>query len=248
MQRSYGWIKQPDDERDLRYSAAKPISGLPAKTDLCYQLPDCWDQLQTNGCTAHGISALLWSGQVVAGQVPVMPSRLFMYYNERNMEGDAGNDSGAIIRDGIKVCNIDGIVSEDLWPFDSSKVTVKPTQDAYEKALSNRIHFYAAIDLANLNQVRLSLSHKYPVVFGFDVYSFFESEQMAKTGVLKMPSRHERSLGGHCVAIVGHDDSKQMVLVRNSWGINWGQHGHFWMPYEYLTSDLCSDGWMIRLK
>lgn len=250
MRRSYGYIKQPIDERDLRYSAAKPIAGLPSVSNLNHQLPDCWDQLSSSSCTAHGIAAPLWSGQVIAGITPVMPSRLFMYFNEREREGSAGEDSGAIIRDGIKVCNVNGIANESTWPFDISKILVKPTQEVYDAALLNRIHFYAGVDLGNLDQVKLALSHKLPVVFGFQVFDYFESSNMANNGILNMPKLKERLLGGHCVAIVGHDDSKGMFLIRNSWGIDWNRkmRGDFWMSYEYMQSSLVSDGWVIRLK
>lgn len=250
MERQYGFIPQPVDERDLRYAAAKPIAGLPSVSDLSHQLPDCWDQLRSSSCTAHGISASIWSGEFIAGQIPVMPSRLFMYYNERDMEGDAGEDSGAMIRDGIKVCNLDGIVDESLWPFDESKILVRPHQEIYDAALSNRIHFYAAIDLNNLDQIKLALSHKLPIVFGFQVFDYFESGSMASNGILNLPKRNERLLGGHCTAIIGHDDSKGMFLVRNSWGTSWNpkMKGNFWMSYEYMQSQLVSDGWVIRMK
>lgn len=248
--RKYGWIEQKRDDKDIKYSAARPIAGLPAKTDLRSQLPDCWDQGQTSSCTYHGISAAIWSGQVVAGQAPVMPSRLFGYYNERLIEGSTGSDDGAIIRDGMKASNIYGITPESVWPFDQTKVLVKPPQQAYDLAVTDRIHFYASIDLTNLDQIKLSLSHKYPVVFGFDVYESFEGNEISNTGIMPMPKRGERILGGHCTAIVGHDDSIQMALIRNSWGTSWSPalKGHFWMPYEYLTSRHCSDGWMLRFK
>lgn len=250
MRRSYGYIKQPIDERDLRYSVAKPVAGFPPEGNLSNQLPACWDQLRSSSCTAHGISALLWSGQVIAGLEPVMPSRLFLYYNERDKEGDAGEDNGAQIRDGIKVCNINGIADEDKWPFDESKITIRPPKEIYDSAINDRIHFYASVDLKNADQIKLALSHKLPVVFGFDVYDYFESSNMASNGILNMPKSKERFLGGHCVAIVGYDDSKGMFLIRNSWGTEWNKNmdGNFWMSYEYLTSDLCSDGWVIRLK
>lgn len=250
MLRRYGFIKQRIDERDLRYSAAKPIAGLPSQADLNHQLPDCWDQLSSSSCTAHGINAPLWSGQVIMGKTPVMPSRLFMYYNEREREGSADTDGGAMIRDGIKVCNINGIVDESAWPFDLSKILVKPTQEVYDAALSNRIHFYAAVDLGKLDQIKLALSHKLPVVFGFSVFDYFESSSMANNGILNMPKIKERFLGGHCVAIIGYDDSRGMFLIRNSWGTGWNHkmRGNFWMSYEYMESNLVSDGWVIRLK
>lgn len=249
QQRKYGWHRQKRDDFNLRYALPRPDTRLPTKSDLTDMLPDCWDQGQTSSCTAHGIAGALWAAQVRESMTPVMPSRLFLYYNEREMEGDPQEDDGAEILDGIKVCNRQGIVPETWWPFDESKVLTKPGPEVYKQAIENRIHFYAEVDIHNINQIKLALSHRITVVFGMDVYPYFESDEMAETGILKMPKFGETPIGGHCVLINGHDDSLQMGLSRNSWGINWGiKKGHFWIPYEYLTSQLCSDGQVIRMK
>lgn len=248
MERKYGFHRQETDERDLQYSAAKPLIGLPIKTDLRNQLPDCWDQGQTSDCISHGISAGLWNGQVVAGyKPPVMPSRLFNYWNFRDIEGDTGKDEGGQIRNGIKACNVYGVVPEVLWPFDMSKLFTKPTDYVYNSALKGKIHFYASVNLTNLDQIKLALSHGLVVVMGFDVPKYFESEEMDDGGILDL-AHTNKIIGGHCVAIVGHDDEEQTFLVRNSWGTTWGINGYFKMGYDFATSNHCSDGWVIRLK
>jgi C1A family cysteine protease len=67
------------------------------------------------------------------------------------------------------------------------------------------------------------------------------------TGLVPMPGPQEHCLGGHAVMIVGYDDETQHVIVRNSWGTDWGIKGYFWLPYEYVTNmDLAGDFWSIR--
>jgi len=84
-------------------------------------------------------------------------------------------------------------------------------------------------------------------VFGFTVFTAFESARVEKSGVLHMPGRREVDLGGHAVLAVGYDDSRQRVLVRNSWGARWGMRGYFTMPYAYVSSrDLADDFWTVR--
>jgi C1A family cysteine protease len=102
--------------------------------------------------------------------------------------------------------------------------------------------------IQTLNQMKGCLASGYPFVFGFSVYDSFESDAVAKTGMVPMPAPKEKLLGGHAVLAVGYDDKQQRFLVRNSWGKSWGLGGYFTMPYAYMTdSNLCDDLWTIRV-
>ena len=62
-----------------------------------------------------------------------------------------------------------------------------------------------------------------------------------------MPKFGEGVLGGHAVLAVGYDDKGECLIVRNSWGENWGQKGYFQMPYGYVVGKkLAQDFWTIR--
>jgi len=75
----------------------------------------------------------------------------------------------------------------------------------------------------------------------------FESQEVAKTGIVQMPKRGEQALGGHAVLAVGYNDAKHTFPVRNSWGEDWGMKGYFTLPYKYLSNrNLSDDFWTIR--
>jgi C1A family cysteine protease len=98
-----------------------------------------------------------------------------------------------------------------------------------------------------MDSMKGCLADGYPIVFGFTVYESFEGQDVAQTGVVPMPGVSESVLGGHCVVVVGYDDSKDWFIVRNSWGTGWGDQGYCYMPYQYLTDqNLASDFWTIR--
>ena len=96
--------------------------------------------------------------------------------------------------------------------------------------------------------MRTCLAEGFPFVFGFTVYNGFESDAVAKSGVLNMPGPDERMVGGHAVMAVGYDNTQRRFIVRNSWDTDWGMKGYFTMPYDYLdlNSGLADDFWTIR--
>jgi len=206
-----------------------------------------YDQGQLGSCTANAIAAALEFDQMKEKQQVFMPSRLFIYYNERVMEGTVNEDSGAQIRDGIKSVAQQGDCPETLWPYDITKFAVKPPAQCYQQALKFKALQYQRLSQI-LNQLKGCLASGYPFVFGFTVYSSFESQQVAQTGHAPMPSPPEASVGGHAVMAVGYDDSQNWFIVRNSWGVGWGMQGYFTLPYAYLLEqNLANDFWTIRI-
>ena len=244
----YGWVRDLPDDRDFVYGA--PLirfpQGLPPSVDLRSECPPVYDQGQLGSCTANGIGATIEFDQRKQGTREFTPSRLFIYYNERVIEGTVNQDAGAQIRDGIKAVAQLGAPPEDDWSYDISKFSQRPPANAYSDAKQDLVTIYARV-VQDITQMRGCLAEGYPFVFGFTVYQSLESQTVADTGVVPMPSTHEKVLGGHCVVAVGYDDGKRQFTIRNSWGTGWGLNGYCLMPYEYLINPrLASDFWTIR--
>lgn len=245
----YGWKPDLPDSRDLRYAApAHVITALPPMVDLTNQCPPVYDQGDLGSCTANAIGAAFEFDLLKQNLTDFMPSRLFIYYNERAIEGTINSDSGAQIRDGIKSVARQGVCSEESWSYIISEFAVKPYHTCYTEALNNTAVSYHRVS-RDIDQMRGCLAEGYPFVIGFTVYTSFKSQQVTQTGVLNLPDTNaERVLGGHAVLIVGYDDSSSRFRVRNSWGPDWGQHGYFTMPYEYLLDEgLSRDFWTVRV-
>lgn len=249
----YGWRPDLPDQRDHLYEAPCGLETLPARVDLTALMPPVYDQGELGSCTGNATAAALQferMKQALAGAERI-PSRLFIYYCERQLEHTIDYDSGAQIRDGIKSVAKKGACFESgdaAWPYDIDKFAVKPPQSCWDAAKLDRAVGYKRLDHRDLDQLRSCLADGYPFEFGFTVYESFESDEVARTGVVPMPGRHESVLGGHAVLCGGYDDASQRFIVRNSWGSGWGQSGYFTIPYAYLTdANLADDFWTIRL-
>jgi len=223
------------------------LGVLPAAVDLRPKCPAVYDQGQLGSCTGNAIAGAVEFDLLKQKAKDFAPSRLFIYYNERVMEGTVGTDAGAQIRDGIKSVGKQGACPETDWPYDITKFTKKPPAKAYTNALKTRATSYCRV-ARTLQQIKGCLASGYPFVLGFTVYEGFESQAVANTGILNMPLSSEKMLGGHAVLAVGYDDKSQRFIIRNSWGTGWGQKGYFTMPYTYLLDEnLSDDFWTIRL-
>jgi C1A family cysteine protease len=244
----YGWKPDLPDARDFYFRVARPtLEALPPKVDMRDNCPPVYDQGNLGSCTANAIGGAHQFEQKKASTVPdFTPSRLFIYYAERELEGTIEQDNGAYIRDGMKVVAQQGTCTETQWPYDINQFRTKPPAACYTEALNHQVVQYMRVD-QTLDQLKGCLAVGFPFVFGFTVYSAFEGTEVARTGVLNMPSKDESVMGGHAVMCVGYDDESQRFIVRNSWGSDWGQAGYFTIPYAYLTnSDLSADFWTIR--
>jgi C1A family cysteine protease len=242
----YGWIPDVPDNRDQLFSASGAVmANLPQKVDLRQHCPSVYDQGQLGSCTANAIGGAFEFDQLKQGLTDFMPSRLFIYYNERTIEGTVDSDSGAMIRDGMKSVNKLGVCPETEWSYDIAKFRDKPTDNCFTDAAKHQALVYRSV-VQDLHQIQGCLASGYPVVFGFSVYESFEGKDVARSGVVPLPKKGEKQLGGHAVLAVGYDDTTQSFTVRNSWGSAWGQGGYFTMPYAYMTSSqLASDFWAL---
>ncbi|MCE4370910.1 C1 family peptidase [Xanthomonas hortorum] len=243
--RHYGWKPDLPDHRDHSYAVPRPQATLPRHVDLRATCSAVEDQGQLGSCTANALVGALEFLERKDGLKPTDLSRLFVYYNERALDGTIKQDAGSQLRTGIKALAHQGVCAEALWPYDITQFAKRPPPKAYTQAERHRITDYMRLN--TLGDMQSCLADGYPFVFGFSVYESFESEEVAKTGIVDRPGSHEKMLGGHAVLAVGYDDASQRLIVRNSWGTAWGQKGYFTLPYAYVTDrNLADDLWAIR--
>jgi len=239
-----GWIPDIPDHRDRKLHLVHPAPNLES-VDLRPQMPVVYDQEQLGSCTSHSSAALAQFLLIKEKAENFTPSRLFIYYVSRYYEGTVNEDSGAMLRDSMKAMAKYGCPHETLWPYDITKFTRKAPKPVYADALKHQILSYARIN-QDIHSMESCLASGFPFVFGFTVYSSFDS--IGKDGVMTMPTENDKDQGGHAVCAVGYKRSEKVFIIRNSWGPDWGDNGYFYMPYDYISNtNLAEDFWTARL-
>jgi len=177
-------------------------------------------------------------------------SRLFIYYNARMMEDEISKrnatetDSGADLQFAIVSLFKYGCCEEQFWPFYEHLINIQPNNQAYENGQNYRLNELGRLS-NNINQLRECLAEGYPFVMAIKIFPSFASNHH---GFISMPKSYEKSSQyRHAVVCVGYIHSERVFIIRNSHGIQWGDYGYGYLPYEYVTNKiLTKDLWAIK--
>jgi len=234
---------------------------LPRTVDLREWCSPIEHQGALGSCTAHAGVGLVEYFERKATNKHIDASRLFLYKATRNLLHWTG-DRGAYLRSTMGALVLFGVPPEEYWPYAVSDFDKEPAAFCYAFAQNYKTISYYRLDppqispIDLLNKVKTSLAANLPSMFGFTVYSSIV--QADTTGKIPFPTRLEAILGGHAVDAVGFDDDMKIkntnpggrettgaLLIRNSWGANWGEGGYGWLPYDYVLKSLAVDWWSI---
>lgn len=243
----YGWIRDEQDPSiPFHDFDIFPRLGDIKLVDLRYNCPPVYSQGDLGSCTANAMAAAYEYDQIKAGEKnPFVPSRLFIYWNERKIQGTINEDSGARISIGMKAVNNFGVCPESMWPYHIKDYKKEPNQECYDTAKNHTCIEHKKIK-QELFQVKQCLFLGLPFVFGVDLYESFDN--VDASGIVPLPDlTKEKQIGGHAMVCVGFDDQKQLFIVRNSWGPKWGDKGYCYFPYAYLLNkSMASDFWSVQ--
>jgi C1A family cysteine protease len=174
-------------------------------------------------------------------------SRLYLYNYCRTIDFTSlDKDDGTTIRTACSAIKRYGALSENLFNYNNSNFSILPLLSIIQKSKYFKKFSYVFINQDLTTIKNYLMSYNSPIVFGFMVYnSFFDTDS---NGIVAIPNTITETLeGGHCMLIVGYDDTLNngSFICVNSWGTSWGKNGYCYIPYTYLldstlASDFCS--------
>lgn len=254
-------VKEPLKAMVTRIGVAEPEKvSLPACVDLTAWCSPVENQGALGSCTAHaGVGVVEYYERRAFGR-HIDASRLFLYKVTRNLLHWTG-DTGAFLRTTMGAMVLFGVPPEEYWPYVTADFDKEPFSFCYAFAQNYQTIQYFRLDPPAtpkdllLMWIKAFLAAGLPSMFGFTVFSSIR--QADDDGKIPHPCRGERILGGHAVMAVGYDDKMEIknstcgvkttgaLLIRNSWGTEWGNNGYGWLPYKYVLNGLAVDWWSL---
>jgi len=255
---------QPSVQSMLQQIGVVPeVENIPPRMDLSSWFSPVEDQGRIGSCTAQTTIGLAEYFQIRAFKQYTNLSKLFLYKTTRSLLGWTG-DTGAFMRTAMGALALCGAPPEKYWPYVEQRFDREPSAFAYSLAQNFQATSYYRLDPAGtrppeiLDMARAFIASGMPCMFGFNVYPSIGQASEMNAGSIPFPVRGERITGGHAVIACGYDDDFRILnsgkgaietigafKVRSSWGVNWGDAGYGWIPYQYVLSGLADDFWSL---
>lgn len=239
----------PDDDWERRpFISRIAPNALPASVDLRAWMTPVEDQGALGSCTSNALAgALEYLVRRETGE-HVDVSRLFIYFNQRLWDDAVREDIGAAVSHGVRVLAKVGAPLEQQWPYDRRLFAVQPPEAVYREAARFRLKDWWSVPVER-RAFEACLAGGFPIVFGTRVTESFMN--VGRTGMVPMIGRNDRDdakHGRHALLLCGYDSARQLFVLRNSWGTDWGDGGYGYIPYDYLLNrEWTRSAWALRL-
>jgi hypothetical protein len=210
--------------------AAVRAMGAPASFDLrnvggSNFVTSVKDQGGCGSCVAFGTIATVESALQFARKNP----NLGVDLSEAHLFSCIGKDTNATCADGwwpeaaLDGVRDVGVTDEACFPYRGEDQNCESKCSDWQSRLTKILGWHRLNDVAGMKEW---IAERGPLVACFTVYEDFFAYS---TGVYHHTVDVEA--GGHCVSVVGFDDTEGCWICKNSWDSSWGDGGFFRIQY-----------------
>ena len=226
----------PYDQRDKVFLA--PPRLLPACIDNREECTSVKSQGTEGSCTGHALVAvaelLYWRK---LGSPPDLSERWAYEKAKLHDEWDGTDYEGSSIRGAVKAWAGEGICPEEYWAYEANNPGT-PEPGADTKAMEYQVDKYERC--LGIDNIKHAIHYRGCVIAGVSVHEGWFSTIGEE--IIPFKSGYSQE-GGHAIALVGYDDKREVLWVKNSWGKGWGIMGYAGLTYKDALVNI-RDVWM----
>ena len=203
------------------------------EVDLRKQFTPIKDQGQLGACASFATISIYEHIHKKNKNEDIDLSEYFLYYNARAKKNETSEDSGSSLYHNIESMTQEGACLESLCTYRTDVCDAKPSDEAYGDAETRKVKKALNVK-CNLEDIKSAVAEGYPVIISLKIFESFQPI----AGFIPLPSSDEKQdekHGNHAMVICGYSDDKKVFIVRNSWGISFGDRGYCYIPYSYIS-------------
>jgi C1A family cysteine protease len=253
-----GYFPGPDDESLEQREQNAKISlavfksavakgetiGYPASYDLRNVggknfITSVKDQAACGSCVAFGTVATVEGTLRFSRNDPNLAvdlSEAHLFYCHARSQGRrcSGSNGGWWVDPALDCFKNPGVADEPCYPYTGGDQECKACSN-WQSRVTKVTGWHK---ITNVAQMKEWLSSRGPLASCFTVYNDFFSY---RSGIY----RHVTGgvAGGHCISVVGYNDTQGYWICKNSWNTSWGESGFFRIAYGECGID--STMWAI---
>lgn len=153
-------------------------------------------------------------------------------------------EAGTSLKAALDICRKHGVVPNATLPFNVAGLMYSGNENSfYALAAQRKIAAYFNL-FKNLDQWRTWLSSRGPILAALSVDRTWDQASATHGNLDVFQPGTVR--GGHAIAIVGYTSAGRFI-VRNSWGVGWGDHGFGYASAAYINAAFFNESYGVTI-
>lgn len=233
--RPTGLILEPDHGYD-----GPMVLGLHASAPASRQQPTGPVRSQRwSDCVGCSLADAIYDHGVIQGiEKPWYPSASWIYYQARREAGREAYDEGSQPSKALDAIRKYGVCDEKYLPYGSLDPLDQPSLEAMRHAYDQRGRIRLRTISTMPDELRVALAQDVCVCLAIQVDASFESLASRGPWIQTGPT-----LGYHAIRCVGYEPAG--LVVKNSWGEDWGAGGFAVIAWGALFDGTIRDAWGV---